>query len=148
MRDAPKVGRVGIFVSFKDPEDLGIAELAERLLRRAGFDPYLSKRERRAGSRYWKKKIYPAIRSSIGAVAIWTNHTKANSRSVRRELAYSKRARVPVGLFLEKGIGPPRGFPRGEREHCYFDYGQPVIPFAEEITAATVRHRNGGKVFE
>src|SRR5207247_2184056 len=121
VRPVPRYEDALVFVSFKDPEDEGIARLAEVLLSRAGLRAYLAKDDPRPASEYWRGKIEPAIRSSKAILVIWTPRTDVEPNVVLRETKFAQRSGVPVILCLERGVNPPKGFPPERREYVPFD---------------------------
>jgi hypothetical protein len=135
-----------VFVSFKDPEDLELAELASELLERAGIEPYLAKTDSRTGSAYWNK-IYKAIRNAEGTLVIWTSSAAANRDNVIRELNYSKKHGTSVGLFLQRGVTAPPEYPANKKEFAHFTPPNAAEPLADSITAAVRRLRNGKTFF-
>jgi len=140
--------RASVFVSFKDPEDLELAELAAQLLVRAGFGYYMAREEQRLGSAYWAQKIEPAIQAAEGTLVIWTPNVAMSSGPVLRELTYSQTVGTNVGLMLEEGASPPDEYPAVETEYGGpFTRARAIVAFAEEIDAAAVRWRQGGILF-
>jgi len=128
-----------VFVSFRDPEDLGLAEVAKAMLSQAGFRPYLAREDHGTGADYWVDKIYPAIRESVGTLVIWSAATAGNSSEVLRELRYSREVGVPVGLFREQGVELPAEYPKGKREYTSFQRDAAWVPFANALRSAAER---------
>lgn len=137
---------LSVVVSFKDPEDLQLAELAVKLLRRAGVEPYLARTDSRMGAGYWNK-IYKAIRDAEGTLVIWTPDAVAKRVNVIRELNYSKKHGTSVGLFLQAGVLAPPEYPASKKEFAQFSPPNEAEPLADAITAAVGRFRKGKKFF-
>jgi hypothetical protein len=135
-----------VFVSFRDPEDLALAEVAKDMLALAGFRPYLARDDHGTGADYWEDKIYPAIRRSVGTLVLWSAAAAGNPNEILRELRYSREVSVPVGLFRERGAELPEEYPRDSREYAAFHREIPWVPFAQALRAAAER-RARGEVF-
>jgi len=147
IRDAELFEQKQVFVSYRDDEDLVLAELAKTMLMRAGFTPYLARDDCGTGALYWEAKILPAIRSSIGTLVIWTHNTAARPSEVLRELRYSREVHTPVGLFRGDEAGLPPDYPAHKLEYQAFTSSMPWVPFASALEAAARRHERGLPLF-
>jgi hypothetical protein len=136
-----------VFVSFKDPADLPLANIAKALCTRAGLEPYLARDESRVGSDWWREKIRPEIVSADGMIVIWTAFTATAPGVVREELRCALEVGTPVGVFREQDVDLPAEYAADRKEHLQFDRGSPWIPFARAIEAAAKRCRGGREVF-
>ena len=136
-----------VFVSFKDPENEDLAQLAAKYLRRAGFLPYLAREDGRCGSDYWEEKITPAIRRSAGILVIWSPEAVRHPESVQREIAIARSSAVSVGLFLSADADPPAEYPASILEYVRFDSSAPYAGFANGIAAAAKRWKVDRKCF-
>jgi hypothetical protein len=75
-------------VSFKDPEDLGLAELEKGLLGLAGIRGYLARDDVQPGLDFWEK-ITRHINASVATCVVWTRNTTVQQTSVLREITIS-----------------------------------------------------------
>lgn len=147
LRDAPAHPDAEVFVSFVDPENDELAQLAELYLRRAGIRPYLAKRETRIGCDYWEGKIMPAIARASGMLVIWTGETIRRPESVVREIEYAQTKGTPVGLFRAHETELPRLYPQSVKEYVGFDPHEPRSAFAHAIAAGASAWRMTGRFF-
>jgi len=147
VKEAEVLERKQVFVSYKDEEDLALAELAKAMLRMAGFSAYLARDRLRVGASYWETKIYPAIQSSIGTLVLWTRNTEQSPDEVLRELRYSQEVGTPVGLFRGDEAELPQEYPADRKQHLSFRTCEPWVPFAEAIREAALREREGEPFF-
>jgi hypothetical protein len=120
VRDCQNYAGVEAFVSFKDEEDLDLAELEKALLNRAGIRGYLARDDVQPGLDYWDK-IAGHIKSSVATFVVWTKNTAAQYDSVLREITLSEESNVPVVLLLEHGVDAPIGLGPIESSTCRFD---------------------------
>lgn len=147
LRDAPSHPDAEVFVSFVDPENDELAQLAELYLRRAGIRPYLAKRDTRTGCDYWDDKILPAIERAAGVLVIWTAETLRRPDSVLREIEHAQRVGTAVGLFRAHGAALPTAYPKSVKEYAGFDPHAPRPAFAQAIAAGAESWRNTGRFF-
>lgn len=145
---APSHPAAEVFVSFVDPENERIADVAAMYLDRAGIRPYLAKRDTRTGCDYWEEKIYPAIERSAGVLVIWTPDTFRRPESVIREIAHAKKRNIPVGLFRSAGAQLPGEYPKNIKEYASFDPAAPRQAFAEGIAAGFLHWAATGRFFD
>jgi hypothetical protein len=143
VKEPPIFPPAQVFVSFKDSEDLELASLAARFLRRGGLEPYLARNDPRPGSDYWRDKIEPAVRSSVALTVVWSRQTTGHDESVVREVHIARGAGVPDVLLLEQSVAAPREYPPADLEHAKFDRTAPWIPFAQAIEVVARRIRAG-----
>jgi hypothetical protein len=147
VRPGEVLGDEQVFVSFRDPEDLAIAQVAKEMLSLAGFRAYLARDDHGTGADYWDDKIYPAIRRSVGTLVIWSSATANNPSEVLRELRYSREVGVPVGLFRERGAELPEEYPKDKREYASFQRDAAWVPFANALGAAAERRARAEPFF-
>lgn len=147
LHDAPSHSKAEVFVSFVDPENDELAQLAELDLRRAGVRPYLAKRDTRTGCDYWDDKILPAIERAAGVLVIWTAETLRRPDSVLREIEHAQRVGVAVGLFRANGTQLPPNYPKTIKEYAGFDPHAPRPAFAQAIAAGAEMWRSTGRFF-
>jgi hypothetical protein len=136
-----------VFVSFKDPENEELAQLAAKYLCRAGLTPYLARDDGRCGCDYWREKIEPAIGRAAGTLVIWTADTRRHPEAVSREIGIAQRARVPLGLFLSRDVKAPVEYPPSVLEYFRFDPVAPHAAFAVGIADMARRWRETGQCF-
>jgi TIR domain len=139
--DPPMVGQA--FVSFKDPEDAALADLAADLLRKGGFAPYLAKRETRVGGKYWREKIPNAIGDSRCTLVIWTKNTARRPQQVRREIRMSRAKGKFVALLRESEVELPPEYLGEQFEYVSFCRESAVVSFASAITSLQEGWRAG-----
>lgn len=147
VKEVPAPVGAEVFVSFKDPENENLAQLAAKYLRRAGLSPYLARGDEQCGRPYWPEKITPAIVRSVGLLAIWTPDVVRRPAAVRREMGIAKRSNVPLGLFLSGNTEPPADYPASVLEYVRFDPSAPQAAFADGIAAAARRWKESGRCF-
>src|ERR1051326_730540 len=122
-----------LFISYKDPEDLELAEDLFNLAKLAGFNPYIAPNDINPGSEIWKDKIPQAIRGSKYFFVIWTSKT-ASGTGVQREIKICRDAAVPEVLLLEERMPPPAEYPRN-KEYLRFPRQHPALQFAKALEA-------------
>lgn len=147
VKEVPPPDAAEVFVSFKDPENEELAQLAARYLRRAGLAPYLARDDEQCGRAYWEGKIMPAIVRSSGVLVIWSPDVVRSPDAVRREMGIAQRARVPLGLFLSRDVEAPVEYPPSVLEYVCFDPGAPHAAFADGIADMARRWRETGQCF-
>lgn len=147
VKKVPQLPGAQVFVSFKDPENEGLAYLAAKYLQRAGLQPYLARDDDRCGCDYWNDKIGPAIAGSTGVVVIWTKDVMRQPSAVLREITLAREAGTPLGLFLSRDAVAPEEYPASTLEHVRFDPIAPHAAFADAISAAAMRLKNGRTCF-
>jgi hypothetical protein len=130
VNSALQLGQV--FISFKQPEDLPLAQLLERFARRAGFSPYLAIADLQTGTILWEK-IEPAIRNSAAGFIIWTKRTRWGT-GVEREIELFQKHAIPQVMLVEDGCDLPNGFDN-DREYTPFDRGDPAQVFSDVVSA-------------
>lgn len=136
-----------VFVSFVDPENAPLADIAARYLRRAGMLPYLAKNDLRPGCHNWEDKILPAIERSAGVLVIWTGDAVLRPENVIREINHALSAGIPVGLYLSRDAAPPEQLPRSIKEYLRFDIETASAAFARAIAAGATRWRRTNRFF-
>ena len=121
-----------VFISFRQPDNLALARILERLALRAGFSPYLAIRDPRTGTLLWDK-IERAIKASVATFVIWTKNTPWG-RGVEREVALSRSCRVPVVLLIERDVALRTLF-NDSVEYQPFELENTVPSFSAAVTA-------------
>jgi hypothetical protein len=147
LHDAPAHPDAEVFVSFVDPENDELAQLAELYLGRAGIRPYLAKRDTRIGCDYWEGKIMPAIARAAGMLVIWTDETLRRPDSVIREIEYAQLVGTPVGVFRSHETELPQLYPKSVKEYVGFNPHAPRKAFAHAIAAGAEVWRMTGRFF-
>ena len=141
VKDCPNYAGVQAFVSFKDDEDLDLAQRQQTLLNRAGIRGYMARDDVQPGTDFWKK-IVLNIRSSVATFVVWTRNTAAQYKSVEREIVLSEEAGIPVVLLLEDGVEAPASFKSHRIEYVPFKRDSPSVPFAKATEAVYEGWRN------
>lgn len=132
VRPAPQMfGKA--FISYKEPEDQGLANLLFEFASDAGFEPYMAPPDVRTGSRIWGKKIPTAIKDSKFMFVIWTGNTPAG-RGVKREIKIARQNRIEIVPLLERKAPDPKLFGR-DVEFTRFDTDNADLSFAEVVAA-------------
>jgi len=133
-----------VFISFKQPEDLDMANLLARLSSKAGFKPYLALRDPKLGTNQWRR-ITRAIASSKSVMVVWTARTEWGG-GVRREVRLARKKKLQEILLIQKGLQLPDIYQGTEIEYQPFDadipapaFGQAVSSFREQILSRPVR---------
>jgi hypothetical protein len=121
-----------IFISYKEPEDRGLATMFYNLAMAAGFAPYMAPTDMKPGSRIWRDKIPQAIKNSKAAFVIWTSKT-ALGKGVKREIKLCRANGIPDILLLEEGVAPPSEHKATDLEWTPFAIAQAAIVFANAI---------------
>jgi len=121
-----------IFISFKQPEDIGLAQILERMARRSGFTPYLAVHHPIPGTSLWER-IEPEITSCRMAVVIWTKHTDWGT-GVQQEMEICRKQAIPCALLIENGVALPEGYDQ-EIEYRRFETDDPAPAFSKAISA-------------
>lgn len=132
----PTYGKV--FISYKDDEDLELAQLLLTLAQRAGFDAYIAPPHRKPGTDIWNDKIIPAIKSSDFAFIIWTDHAEKNPGGVEKEIKLCRKSEVEEVLLLLKGIDVPELYKSNKRkgkEYMRFNRDTAALNFSEVVVA-------------
>lgn len=130
--EAPSIfGR--IFISYKDDEDLLLAERIRDFSRDAGFVPYMAPPDTTPGSDIWGKKIPEAIKASKFIFVVWTRNTPKGS-GVKREIKIARENGIAIAPLLEKRAKNPGLFGRNI-EWERFDAVDPDPVFSEVVAA-------------
>ena len=122
-----------VFISFKQPEDLDIANLLARLSAKAGFKPYLALRDPKLGANQWRR-IARAIGSSKSVMVIWTTRTEWGG-GVRREVGLARGKKLHEALLIDESLQLPDLYQGTEMEYQYFNPDIPAAAFGKAITS-------------
>jgi hypothetical protein len=122
-----------LFVSFKQPEDRGLARMVEEVAKRAGFQPYLAMNEPTPGMGLWDR-IEPRLLESVAVVFIWTEHTEWGD-GVAREIKLCKSNNIQNVLLIQRDLPLPKQFKGTRIEYQRFDPEDPLEEYSEAITA-------------
>jgi hypothetical protein len=123
----------GVFISFKQPENLAHAEALARYARRAGFTPYVVKNDPNPGTDQWQR-IENAIKQSCAAFIVWTSRTKWGT-GVEKEIELCRKHKVSEILLLEKEQEVPTAYLRTPLEYSVFDRVSPGSCFSDAVSA-------------
>ena len=118
------------FISFKQPDDRLLADIAARFSDRAGFDPYLAERHPAPGTDVWKR-IEKNLQASAGAIVLWTELTTWGP-GVEREIGIIKAGKIPHALVIENSVQLPDGYDE-EIEYVRFARAYPHEPFEKAV---------------
>lgn len=140
ITDANSTGRT-IFISHSNRDhDKEIVEEAERIVRKLGFEPYISEKNSQLGVNLWKK-ILGQIQACDGLLFILTKDGD-KSCDMREELGYARMRNaicddkaVKIVPIVEKGVDPAGSF-KGE-EYKEINYGEPRLA-ADQIVAIII----------
>ena len=135
ITDASPTGRK-IFISHSNSDrDNAIVEEAARIVKKAGFEPYVSEKDLRLGDDLWEK-ILDQILHCDGLIFLLTKDG-AKSCDMREELGYARMCNemkdgeaVKIVPIVEKGVDPSGSF-KG-KEYKEIDLGK-VRPPTEQI---------------
>ncbi len=133
--EEPPLRRQQIFISYKEPEDLQLAEWLEKIVRRHGFRPYRARIDVQPGTNIWKRKIVPQIRASKALAILCTRLTPLGP-GVEREIKLAARARKMLIPFVERDA-PLLEILRTKRdiERVTFERADAPLAFAQAIAA-------------
>ncbi len=130
----PSTQKLGkLFISLKQPEDLKLARLLERLAERAGFIVYMAINDPQPGVSLWDR-IEPELRSSEAVLVLWTKHTQWGG-GVQHEVELCRNSDIPDVLLIQKGLELPEAYVNTEKEYVRFDIDDPLEDFARVISA-------------
>jgi len=118
------------FISFKQPEDRGLAKILATMAERAGFKPYLAENNPQFGTELWNR-IERELHQSVVAFVIWTNRTGWGG-GVKRELDLIIKTRKPHVLVIEQGVDLPEAYSQ-VFEYGQFDIQQPHACFENAV---------------
>jgi hypothetical protein len=147
VNPAPQACDRPVFVSFADPEDLALAECAATHLTRAGFAPYLARRDPWPGCEYWRDKLEPAIQNAEAILVIWTAITEARPATVMREMAHARTVGTSLGLIREQSVELPPSYPRDVYEYAVFQRDTFAGTCRDVIATAAIRWRATAPMF-
>src|SRR5262249_37724056 len=97
-----------VFISFKQPEDLRLANILTSCLERAGFTPHMFIHERDIGAAQWDT-IEGIIKTCHSAVIAWSDKTDFGE-GVQKEIELCRKHRVREIPLLERGVTVPSCF--------------------------------------
>jgi TIR domain-containing protein len=122
-----------IFISFKQPEDLPLAEALARYARRAGFKPYIAQSKPELGADQWNR-IESAIARSTAIVIMWTVYTEWGG-GVKKEIELARKYKIKEVLLLANNIDVPALYKGTDIEFKKFDPSNPAPSLVEAITS-------------
>jgi hypothetical protein len=126
----PKLGSV--FISFKQPEDLKLANILERYATRAGFKAHVYVRAASLGAHQWDE-IEQLIASCHTIFIIWAQRTDWGE-GVEREMHIGRRRKLREVLIIDQGVEVPPGV-RTSIAHTRFDAQDPTPAFADAVSS-------------
>jgi hypothetical protein len=127
----PSLGAV--FISFKQPEDQGLANILARYAGRAGFKVHVYLRKASPGAHQWHE-IEDLIRSSHTMFVVWAQRTDWGE-GVEREIRICRNRKLREVLMIESGVDVPRAFKDRGITYKRFDPQDPAPAFAEAVVS-------------
>ncbi len=121
-----------LFISFKQPEDIILAELLERLAKRAGFSVYMAVNDPNPGIDLWER-IEPELKTSTCALILWTKYTNWGT-GVPHEVKLCREYNIPDVLIIQDGLELPEAYKGTGIEYQRFNPNDPLTAFAQVIT--------------
>lgn len=139
IRRPNKIGDT--FISFQQPEDIGLARLLESYAQRAGLNPFLVTNEPEPGTEHWIR-IEEAIERSRATFVIWGIRTEW-AKGVEKEIELTRQHRVEEILLLDRRVSELPAIFKSDLEYQRFDHEHPGQGFARAIEATRKRFIGG-----
>lgn len=139
--DEPPLRRQQIFISYKEPEDLSLAEQLGVIVRRNGFRFYIARADVRPGSHIWRTKIIPQIKRSKAMAALCTRLTPLGS-GVEREIKIALKEKKTLVPLIERDAPILDILQRQKNiERTIFDRATAPLEFAKTIEALRTKRK-------
>lgn len=126
----PTLSLGDIFISFKQPEDLRLANILERYAKRAGFNPHLFMRNPAIGRDQWDE-IEMLIKRCHSVIIVWSLRTEWGE-GVEKEIELCRQYSCREILLVAAGVEPPKIYD-SKLAYQRFDPNDPAKGLSEAI---------------